>query len=185
MTSATDSALSQDRLQQLWHQGNHTAAVAFLRKAISSKMSLQELALALNFDGVRGHLDTIRLSDILQAVPVYQEPRQTASLSPAPKPQRRRRRTAEEMQSLRDAVLKRLQSAVGPVPTPHLIDVLNNGGHDVDALQLGRVMTALEAEGYILSSRTKPKAWRMKPQGRTSAEPYVIRKSASAESASA
>jgi hypothetical protein len=54
--------------------------------------------------------------------------------------------------------------------------VLSNGGHDVDLLQLGRMLAALEQDGYVTCLGGKPKAWRLKPQGRRAPEPLVIRK---------
>jgi len=171
----------QDRLTSLWNEGSKDIAVAFLRRATSYEMSLQELATALQFEEVRKHISDLTLGDILPPKPQAQEVK-TAAVRPVrtthkvAQKSRRKRRSADEIAALRDALMGRLQAAVGSVTTSHLRDVLSNGGHDVDLLQLGRMLAALEQEGYVTCLGGKPKAWRLKPQGRIAPEPLVIRK---------
>ena len=173
----------QERLTELWNEGSKDIALAFLRRALSHTMSLDELAHALQFAEVRNHLAEIQLDDVLPALAQSAPPRSLhqAAAAPAAEPfvaekSRRRRRSSQEISELRDALMGRLQAAVGSVTTSHLRDVLSNGGHDVDLLQLGRMLAALEQEGYITCLGGKPKAWRLKPQGRRAPEPLVIRK---------
>ena len=171
----------RDRLTSLWNEGSKDIAVAFLRRATHYDMNLQELATALQFEEVRDHISELNLGDILPHKPQAQEVKAAAARpvrsQPKPaQPSRRKRRSADEIAALRDALMGRLQAAVGSVTTSHLRDVLSNGGHDVDLLQLGRMLAALEQEGYVTCLGGKPKAWRLKPQGRRAPEPLVIRK---------
>lgn len=183
MLTESSSKNYQERLTELWNQGSKDIALAFLRRALSHTMTLDELAHALQFTEVRNHLAEIQLEDVLPALvtqaPVNRQP--PAAAAPVaeqqiPEKSRRRRRSSQEISLLRDALMGRLQAAVGSVTTSHLRDVLSNGGHDVDLLQLGRMLAALEQEGYITCLGGKPKAWRLKPQGRRAPEPLVIRK---------
>jgi ribosomal protein L12E/L44/L45/RPP1/RPP2 len=177
----------EERLASLWQQGNREIAVAFLKRAITADITLEQLAKALQFPQVREHLQTVGLRDVLAPAP---NPAPTAASAagatthaPAERRQkkvRRRRRGAAEVQALKDAVMGRLQSAVSPVTTPHLCEVLAKGGHDVDLLQMNRLLNTLSAEGYVHCLGGKPKAWRLKPQGRTAPEPLVIRKAMAA-----
>lgn len=173
------------RLTSLWNEGSKDIALSFLKRATHYGMTLQELVHALQFPEVHGHIADLTLDDIL--------PKRQASPQLAPKPlnaapnlrqaagqTRRKRRSSDEISALRDALMGRLQAAVGSVTTSHLRDVLSNGGHDVDLLQLGRMLASLEQEGYITCLGGKPKAWRLKPQGRRAPEPLVIRKAQNA-----
>lgn len=164
----------EERLASLWQEGNRDIAISFLKRAITPSMTLAELAQALEFPQVREHLDDIGLTDIFVQKSVAQQPRQPARTSGETAP--RKRRSAAEMQALRDAVMERLQVAVSPTTTQHLCDVLEKAGHDVDLLQINRLLNGLEADGYVLCTGGKPKGWRLKPQGRTAPDPLVIRK---------
>jgi ribosomal protein L12E/L44/L45/RPP1/RPP2 len=171
----------KDRLNSLWNEGSKDMAIAFLRRVINVDMTLEELARALQFSEVRGHLEGMQLQDILRQAPkpmLHTVPAAAAlpQAATGPAKTRRKRRTPEEIAALRDALMGRLQAAVGSVTTSHLCDVLSNGGHDVDLLQLGRMLATLEQEGYVTCLGGKPKAWRLKPQGRRAPEPLVIRK---------
>jgi hypothetical protein len=184
----------QERLNTLWNQGSKDIAIAFLRRVMASEMTLLELRAALAFPHVRPHLDNLLLGDILARAPVAPERASERTAAAAGSSQaraaaaparasatRRKRRSPEEMEATRQALMGRLQAAVGPVTTSHLRDVLNNGGHSVDLLQLGRMLAALEQDGYITCLGGKPKAWRLKPQGRRAPEPLVIRKASRSE----
>lgn len=183
MTETPQSAY-EERLATLWQQGNRDIAISFLKRAIGADMTLDQLAKALQFPQVREHLHTVGLRDILApaqpAAPAASSARHASTVPKARKKQRRRRRGAAEVQALKDAVIGRLQAAVGAVTTPHLCEVLAKGGHDVDMLQMNRMLNSLEAEGYVACTGGKPRGWRLKPQGRTAPEPLVIRKAAAA-----
>lgn len=166
----------EERLASLWQEGNRDIAISFLKRAITPTMTLAELAQALEFPQVREHLEDIGLTDIFVRRPATPQASQPAQpvVSKAP----RKRRSAAEMQALRDTVMERLQAAVSPTTTQHLCHVLEKAGHEVDLLQLNRLLNGLEAEGYVVSTGGKPKGWRLKPQGRTAPDPLVIRKAA-------
>lgn len=189
MSQENQSNSYRERLTSLWNEGSKDIALAFLRRATSQDMNLEELAHALQFPQVRDHLQELTLDDVLPTkvpalVHVAPATRPTARIvNTAPKPTRRKRRSSDEIAALRDALMGRLQAAVGSVTTSHLRDVLSNGGHDVDLLQLGRMLAALEQDGYITCLGGKPKAWRLKPQGRRAPEPLVIRKAQKDDSA--
>lgn len=185
MQEGTNKAF-EERLASLWHSGSHDVAVAFLRRAIHLDMSLRDLAQALSFEHARDHLANIRLGDVLrrsQSVAAPQ-PAQAAATpgasaarsAPAKVKVRRKRRGSDEMAALRELVLERLRSAIGGTTTSHLCDVLRNGGHDVDALGINRILKQLEEQGYVTCLGGKPKGWRLKPSGRTAPEPMQIRK---------
>ncbi len=181
MSQDTQSNEYHARLTSLWNEGSKEIALGFLKRATSYDMNLQELAHALQFVEVRDYITELSLDDILPQRSVPQ-PAQSDAHKPMRAVQkpvqktRRKRRSSDEISALRDALMGRLQAAVGSVTTSHLRDVLSNGGHDVDLLQLGRMLAALEQEGYITCLGGKPKAWRLKPQGRRAPEPLVIRK---------
>lgn len=179
MTETTQTAY-EERLATLWEQGNRDIAISFLKRAIGANMTLDQLAKALQFPQVREHLHTVGLRDILMpAKPTAPAATSQAHAMATPKAknkQRRRRRGTAEVQALKDAVIGRLQAAVGAVTTPHLCDVLAKGGHDVDILQMNRMLNSLESEGYVACTGGKPRGWRLKPQGRTAPEPVLIRK---------
>lgn len=169
------------RLTSLWNEGSKDIALSFLKRAVRHDMTLQELVHALQFPEVRDHIAGINLDDVLPRAAQGPQlaPQLAKHATGLPRPEkvaRRKRRSSDEIASLRDALIGRLQAAVGSVTTSHLRDVLSNGGHDVDLLQLGRMLATLEEEGYITCLGGKPKAWRLKPQGRRAPEPLVIRK---------
>jgi hypothetical protein len=188
MSQENQSHSYRERLTSLWNEGSKDIALAFLRRALTQEMTLEELASALQFSQVHDHLAALTLDDVLPRAPVVAQPasvaaRPTPRAAAAPKNTRRKRRSSDEISALRDALMGRLQAAVGSVTTSHLRDVLSNGGHDVDLLQLGRMLAALEQEGYVTCLGGKPKAWRLKPQGRRAPEPLVIRKAQKDDSA--
>lgn len=182
MSQENTTPTSHDRLESLWHEGSKDIAVAFLRRVISADITLEQLVKALQFEQVHAHLEGLALKDILPQVvqslrpAVAMQARPIAAQIQQVKAPRRKRRSADEVSALRDALMGRLQAAVGSVTTSHLRDVLSNGGHSVDLLQLGRLLATLEQEGYVTCLGGKPKGWRLKPQGRRAPEPLVIRK---------
>ncbi|RYF12766.1 MAG: hypothetical protein EOO77_16890 [Oxalobacteraceae bacterium] len=148
-------------------------------------MTLDQLAHALQFPQVREHLHTVDLRDILTPTRgIAAAPSATSENVTSPqRPQkklRRRRRGASEVQDLKNAVVARLQAAVATVTAAHLCEILNKGGHDVDLMQMNRLLSALETEGAVSCTSGKPKGWRLKPQGRTAPAPLIIRKAAAA-----
>lgn len=177
----------KERFDAVWQQIEKNNAVLFLRHALRLDMSLQQLLQALEYRNVHELLAEVRLSDILvNALRQNQAPATERRATPTNKvaKARRKRRGADEINQLRDTVLDRMRSAMGSVTTSHLCDVLNNGGFDVDLLQMNRLLNALEQQGYVTCLGGKPKAWRLKPQGRTAPEPMVVRKGGSAEAPS-
>lgn len=175
------------RLQTLWTSGTQEVAVSFLRRAVHLDMSLRELAQALAFEHATAYLDDIRLSDVLrrsqtealQVAPSAASPT-TAETKAEPERARRRRRGPKEIEALREMVLERLRASMGSTTSAHLCEVLANGGHEIDALQMNRLLGQLEEQGYVTCLGGKPKAWRLKPAGRTAPEPMQIRRAAAA-----
>lgn len=188
MTDVTD--VPEDdfaaRLHTLWRSGTHEVAVGFLRRAVHLDMTLRELAQALNFEHANEHLDHIRLGEVLRRsqVPAAQPDAQEAAAAAAPAARapaaaRRKRRGPEELEALREMVLERLRASMGSTTSAHLCEVLRNGGHDIDMLQMNRLLNQLETQGYVTCLGGKPKSWRLKPAGRTAPEPMQIRRAGS------
>lgn len=146
-------------------------------------MTLRELAQALAFEHANTYLDDIHLRDVLSAPSEGAAPagvEVTAPAEAASERARRRRRGPKEMEALRDMVLERLRASMGSTTSSHLCEVLANGGHDVDALQMNRLLSQLEEQGYVTCLGGKPKTWRLKPAGRTAPEPMQIRRASAA-----
>jgi ribosomal protein L12E/L44/L45/RPP1/RPP2 len=181
--SETRQTPYEAHLAALWQQGHREIAVSFLKRAIGADMTLEQLAHALQFPQVREFLHTVDLRDVLTptraaaTTPSNAAESVIAARRPQKKP-RRRRRGAAEVQDLKKAVLARLQAALASVSASQLCELLNKGGHEVDLLQMNRLLSALETEGAVTSTSGKPKGWRLKPQGRTSPAPLIIRKAA-------
>lgn len=166
------------RFDQIWQQIQKHNAVLFLRHALRIDMTLEQVLQALSYQNTGDQVANLRLADVL--LPQQQrDAAAAATQSPAPSKDdatrtRRKRRGPEEIHKLREQVLERMRAAMGSVTTSHLCDVLNNGGFEVDLLQMNRLLVGLEQDGYLMCLGGKPKNWRLKPQGRTAPEPMVV-----------
>ena len=165
------------RFDTIWQQIQKHNSILFLRHALKTDMTLEQVLAALTYRDVHANVGQLRLSDVLN--PSSARPAPSAASARTPLPQqvsRRKRRGPEEMHKLRELVLDRMRAAVGSITTSHLCEVLTNGGFEVDLLQMNRILNALAGEGYLLCLGGKPKQWRLKPQGRTAPEPMVVRR---------
>lgn len=167
-----------NRLADLWQQGGRDLAVGFLRRATSVDHSLTEVLVALQFEGVREHLDSIQLREVFAPAAPAEGPRvpQPAPTAKAADKQRRHRRSSEEMQQMRQRLRTALTEEPGSLNTVQLVDMLNDDGHKVDTIIVNTLLKALEGEGFILSLGGKPKAWRTVNQSRAVATPMFIRR---------
>ncbi|RYF52287.1 MAG: hypothetical protein EOO38_00700 [Cytophagaceae bacterium] len=175
-----EQASFTSNLDRLWRDQTAQIAASFAKRAVKAEMSLDELRKVLTFPDLRPHLHTIKLSDVLP-----QGKRETLGVAPAQnddapvgkrRKKRRSRRSGEDIQALKMAILERVQGSVGGTNSTHLTVVLEKSGMSVDALLINRLLKALAAEGYLSCTTGKPKIWRARPQGRIAPAPLIIRK---------
>lgn len=168
-----------NRLADLWQQGGRDLAVGFLRRATHVDQTLAEVLAALQFEGVREHLESIRLRDVFAPAPASQAPQapQAAPVTQAPnKKTRRPRRTTEQMQQMRQLLQTALIEEPGSLDTVQLVEMLGDNGHTVDTVIVNTLLKALQSEGRISSLGGKPKAWRAVSTPRAVATPMIIRR---------
>lgn len=152
-----------EHLKNLWTEGTRDIAVAFLKRAIGPTNSLAELHTALQFDGVKPYLSSIRLSDVLgtvRAEPTGAHAAHHASAGLARAP-RRKRRSAEQMQELRQAILDLLGESVESLNTTQICQSLEQRGHEVDAMRVNLLLKGLLQDKSVRDLGGKPKAWRL------------------------
>lgn len=153
-----------EHLKNLWTEGTRDIAVAFLKRAIKPNNSLAELHTALQFEGVRPYLSSIRLSDVLDAVKPAAQRNPQPPVGRAPTPAARvprRRRSAEQMQALRQAVLDLLGESPESLNTTQICQSLGQRGHEVDAMRVNLLLKGLLKDKAVRDLGGKPKAWRL------------------------
>lgn len=170
-----------ERLSSIWHQGGRELAVSFLRRAVTLDNTLAELMAAFEFEGVQGHLTSIRLKEILApkgpARPLAQPQDQQLLHTTVPARQKRSRRSSDEMRQLKTRLVALLeQEEPGSLDTVQLVTALRQEGHRVDTILVNGLLKLLEDDGQVNSLGGKPKAWRVVKVHRTVAEPATIKK---------
>lgn len=155
----------EQHLKSLWHEGGREQALSFLRRALSHKISLDELLAALQFEAVEPHLATISLTDVLgQRAPSQSQgpgPAAAPRAVPAAAPKgKRRRRTAEELKQIGDAVLKMLVDEPGSLNTSQIVSGLQALGHPFDTMRVNALLRGFEQDDQVVDLGGKPKAWR-------------------------
>ena len=159
----------EQHLKSLWHEGGREQALSFLRRALSHQISLEELLAALQFEAVAPHLATISLKDVLAAkAPAAPAPTVAAApvprAPPAPAPKgKRRRRTAEELKQIGEAILKMLVDEPGSLNTTQIVATLEQLGHPFDTMRVNGLLRTFEQEQQVVDLGGKPKAWRASP----------------------
>lgn len=174
-----------EALNDAWRSAESTAVLYFLKRAIALDSTLDEIEAALSFEPVKAHLKNIRLGDILGAARAEQTAPAVHSGSrrgtrrvtkAAAAPVKRQRRSGTEIQAIRDLLLTRLQKIPAGVDTPRLSEWVNQAGHKIDTMKVNLLLNGLESAGHVQSDDGRPKTWRIKAQGRVSAEPMIIKK---------
>ena len=174
-----------EALNDAWRSAENTAVLYFLKRAIALDSTLEEIEAALSFEPVKEHLKNIRLGDILGSARNDQEApedhhkvrrpmRRVNKVAAAPV--KRQRRSGTEIQAIKDLLLTRLQKIPAGVDTPRLAEWVNEAGHKIDTMKVNLLLNGLESSGHVQSDDGRPKTWRVKTQGRISAEPMVIKK---------
>jgi hypothetical protein len=159
----------EQHLKSLWHEGGRDQALSFLRRALNHQTSLEELLAALQFEAVAPHLATISLKDVLGAkasaaptpvVATAHVPRAAPTQAPKGK---RRRRTAEELKQIGEAILKMLVDEPGSLNTTQIVATLEQLGHPFDTMRVNGLLRTFEQEQQVVDLGGKPKAWRASP----------------------
>lgn len=157
----------EQHLKSLWHQGGRDQALAFLRRALSHKISLEELLAALQFEAVAPHLDSIALKDVL--APPHSGAHTPAPAAPHRAPTaavptkvrgKRRRRTAEELKEIGEAILKMLVDEPGSLNTTQIVGGLEQQGHQFDTMRVNGLLRSFQEQHQVVDLGGKPKAWR-------------------------
>jgi hypothetical protein len=165
-----------ERLSSIWSQGGRELAVSFLRRAVTLDNTLAELLAAFEFEGVRDHLGSVRLKEILAP---QGRPLQAAAPTVVPARQKRSRRSSDEMRQLKTRLMNLLeQEEPGSLDTVQLVTALRQDGHRVDTILVNGMLKLLEEDGRVNSLGGKPKAWRaVKVSKAAATEPALIKKS--------
>lgn len=151
-----------EHLKNLWTEGTRDIAVAFLKRAIGPTTSLAELHTALQFDGVKPYLSSIRLSDVLGPVGGDAARGYVAQSAAEGQPRvPRRRRSAEQMQQLRQAILDLLGESIESLNTTQICQSLEQRGHEVDTMRVNLLLKGLLTDKSVRDLGGKPKAWRL------------------------
>ncbi|RYF12174.1 MAG: hypothetical protein EOO40_01855 [Deltaproteobacteria bacterium] len=152
-----------ERLEQIWKQGKRGVAVAFLRRVMQPQTSLAEIQEALQFAEVKDLIGTIRLSEVLGALPAV-EPTSRPAAAVAPSPvrpaSRRTRRGPAQMNEIKGQLWQMLCAEPGSLDTTQLHEGLAQSGHEIDRITLKRLLSLLEGENKITCLGGRPKAWR-------------------------
>ena len=69
-----------------------------------------------------------------------------------------------------------LKSVSAGLSTPELSDLLQRQGFSIDTATANLILKNMEVAGQITGDMGRPRTWRLKNQGRQTAEPIVIRK---------
>lgn len=155
----------EQQLQSLWQEGGRDIALSFLRRAVSVDMPLGNLVAALHFPDVTRHLGTITLRDVLLSeAPAEGGPRSgapSAQRATASEPTRRRkRRSAEEMAQMQEALVAMLRDEPGSLNTTQMVSALGEQGFDIDSMRVNAMLRGLGSEGMVSDLGGKPKSWR-------------------------
>ena len=174
-----------EALNDAWRSAESTAVLYFLKRAVALDSTLDEIEAALSFEPVKEYLKNIRLGDVLGSARVQQEAPAEVLKARRPirrvnkataAPLKRQRRSGVEIQAIKDLLLTRLQKIPAGVDTPRLAAWVNEAGHKIDTMKVNLLLNQLESSGHVQSDDGRPKTWRIKAQGRVSAEPMVIKK---------
>ena len=163
----------EQRLAYLWKEGSRDIAISFLRRAVTLDINLAELVAALQFPEVQQYLETIRLKDVLR---LAQQPVVGWQPTMVPPRAKRKRRSGEEMQQLKNHILRMLVAEPGSLNTSQICAALQEAGHDVDTIRANLLLKALEKDGLVADLGGKPKGWRAQHPGKRTAEPVLIKK---------
>jgi hypothetical protein len=150
----------EQHLKNLWTEGTRDIAVAFLQRAVSPNNSLAELYSALEFEGVQPYLSSIRLSDVLASIKT-RAPAPAVTRPPASKPVNRKRRSAEQMQAMREGIIALLSESPESLDTTQICADLAERGHSIDTMRANLLLKGLLKEGLVRDLGGKPKAWRL------------------------
>ena len=153
----------EQHLKSLWQEGGRDVAVSFLKRAVSPTTPLAELLAALQFDAVSPHLAEITLKDVLPVrVPAPHAVATSMVHTPraAPVKHRRRRRTADELRIIGEAILKMLVDEPGSLNTTQIVANLEEAGHQFDTMRVNALLRGFEQEERVINLGGKPKAWR-------------------------
>lgn len=156
----------EQQLQQMWQQGGRELAVAFLRRALSADMTLNNLLSALQFGDVTPHLKTITVRDVFgrqQPTPAAEGTAARPVRAAAAPKARRRRRSAAELDQVRTEVVAMLVAEPGSLNTSQLVAGLGQKGHELDTMRVNALLRGLLKEGLVADLGGKPKAWRATP----------------------
>lgn len=163
----------EQRLAYLWKEGSRDIAVSFLRRAVSIDINLAELLVALQFPDVQQYLGSIRLKDVLRLSSAAPSPAKPMTVPPRAK---RKRRSGEEMQQIKNHILRLLVAEPGTLNTSQICSALQEAGHEVDTIRANVLLKALEKDGLVADLGGKPKSWRAQHPGKRTAEPVLIKK---------
>lgn len=152
-----------EHLKNLWTEGSRDIAVAFLKRAVSPANSLGELRSILEFDSVKPYLSNIRLSDVLGPQRGQNSVSSAASsdLGESQQQAPRRRRSAEQMQQLRQAILDLLGESVESLNTTQITQALEQRGNDIDTMRVNLLLKGLLEDKAVRDLGGKPKGWRL------------------------
>ena len=165
-----------DKLSALWQEGARDFAVAFFKRAIHADLTLAELAATLQFDSVQSELANITMRQILapaSATPPQAAPVVAKKVAETNQGQRRDKRQTEKIKSV---LMDSLRSVSAGLSTPELSDLLQRKGFSIDTATANLILKNMETAGQITGDMGRPRTWRLKNQGRQTAEPIVIRK---------
>jgi hypothetical protein len=151
----------EEHLKNLWTEGTRDIAVAFLQRALQPNSSLAELRAALQFEGVRPYLSTIRLSDVLAQAKVRPAPTAPTATAASAARRPRRRRSAAQMAQMREAIVALLSESPESLNTTQICADLSKRGHGVDTMRVNLLLKGLLKEGAVRDLGGKPKAWRL------------------------
>jgi hypothetical protein len=76
---------------------------------------------------------------------------------------KRRRRTAEELKQIGEAILKMLVDEPGSLNTTQIVATLEQLGHPFDTMRVNGLLRTFEQEQQVVDLGGKPKAWRASP----------------------
>ncbi len=178
-------------LQTLWKETIHSKNIAFLKRALSTDISLQDLLAVLRFDALTIDRRSVTLREVLRAQPLalptparnldvgtaaaQPQPLRQPPAAPPPRTRRRRHQTSR----MKDVLLAAIRAADEGIRTHELSDKLEKEGFEgVGTATTNIILKALEGAGMVVSNNSRPKVWRAKVQGRRMPEPIVIRRPA-------
>ena len=168
-----------DKLSALWQEGARDFAVAFFKRAIHADLTLAELAATLDFESVQSELANITMRQVLAPAPTPaaapQAPQQVVAKQDT-ETSRGQRRDKRQTEKIKSVLMDSLRSVNAGLSTPELSDVLQRRGFSIDTATANLILKNMEIAGQITGDMGRPRTWRLRNQGRQSAEPIVIRK---------